>query len=198
MNNNWVDNLQTQLEQNESGCCHGKYSFVSCDIFSMIPVAGQFRRLVSLNTRSRASSSNNIHVQMVVEGNGGVNAYSRDLASYREVAEQVVVWMDNGQCRECGQWLEEPEHRCDWPFLADEVCSICQNPCKGVTRLDCGHPFHRTCLNSAIGACPLCRFPLSGKLLQMLRTERGNWDPDSDDDSSEDGDDEEENNAMNA
>jgi hypothetical protein len=102
------------------------------------------------------------------------NFHRGGLASWDEVAASIVEALEGEVCMDC--WgLGGDDHACKVQMqavflnLAPEECSICQEKCTGVTRLGCGHAFHRVCISKSIArVCPNCRTRVS--IQQALET----------------------------
>lgn len=87
--------------------------------------------------------------------------------SISEIVNDVAALLQRGLCRDCGganTLTHECRNTCINKLLnePDIICTICQEPCKGTTRMPCGHGFHWTCLssvydNNACAPCPNCR-----------------------------------------
>ena len=83
------------------------------------------------------------------------------------ITQRVAELLQYGFCRDCGG-QGSAEHRCKNLEIEvlnpseDKQCTICQDQCKGATRMPCGHVFHWACLNTyydtnLVAKCPNCR-----------------------------------------
>lgn len=111
--------------------------------------------------------------------------------TYAGTKENIVRQLANllayGFCKDCGMKGVRDPHTCQNNVAeklnapaTDAMCTICQDPCTGVTRMPCGHAFHWVCLSSMYAfekeaKCPNCR----------KRARRVQWDTFYEDDTDD-------------
>ena len=127
-----------------------------------------------------------------------VSVDQSDDEGLEKATQKLANFLDNGLCADCGG-IHHPGQQCQNataeilnPPNGETTCAICQEPCKNMVRMPCGHGYHWMCLSklyghSFVSPCPVCR----------KRCKRDTWDAhfyigDNHDNESEAEEDEEE------
>ena len=106
-------------------------------------------------------------------GIGNVFHSKYEISSWLECAQAIRDIISVPACKDCTKRLKN--HVCAASHAAvvagcvPERCTICQEDCLGVTRMECGHTFHKLCLTNLVvraprtTKCPNCNHPLKSE-----------------------------------